>query len=252
MKRLVTAAIGVPATILLTLFAPDFFFALLVALAAAICAEELMRLGAMSLQTRPGHWVPALAASVSLSFTGGTSTVLIILAFAMLIAFAAAAFSASLRDALPRAALTVLGIVYCGLTLGFLLLMRREMVLVLLGILWIGDTAAFYGGRKWGQHPLAPGISPRKTVEGAFAGLIASVIAGVVLGVWLAEESSGALLSGSILTACAGQLGDLVESAMKRSAGAKDSSTLLPGHGGLLDRFDGLLFAAPLYYWFFM
>jgi phosphatidate cytidylyltransferase len=129
--------------------------------------------------------------------------------------------------------------------------MRREMILVLLGVLWIGDAAAYYGGSTLGRHLLAPHLSPKKTVEGAFAGLIGSIIAGVALGVWVANERSGVLLIASIAAACAGQVGDLVESALKRSAGVKDSSDLLPGHGGLLDRLDGLLFAAPVFYWFF-
>ena len=252
MKRLLTAAIGVPATILLTLFAPDLIFALLVVVAAAICLEELMRLGALCLETRPGYWVLFIGAAVTLSFTGGPQAIAIVLAFAMLSILGITAFSASLPESLPKAALAALGVMYCSMTLGFLLLMRREMVVVLLGILWVGDAAAYYGGRTWGQHPLAPSISPRKTVEGAFAGLIGSVIAGVLLGVWVAGESSGALTAGALVTGCVGQVGDLAESALKRSAGVKDSSPLLPGHGGLLDRLDGLLFAAPVYYWFFI
>ena len=251
MKRLVTAAIGVPATILLTLFAPNWLFALVVAVIAAACLEELMALGSLRLDTRPGRWVLLLGAGVTLSFSGGASLVLTALTFAVIITGAITTFSASLPEALPKAALATMGIIYCGLLPGFLLMMQREMVLVLLGVLWIGDAAAFYGGRSMGRHLLAPSISPRKTVEGAFAGLIASVIAGVILGVWLAGESPGALLLASLVSAGAGQIGDLAESALKRSAGVKDSSALLPGHGGFLDRFDGLLFAAPVYYWFF-
>ena len=98
MKRLLTAAIGVPVTILLTLYAPDLIFAPLVALAAVICMEELMRLGAVRLGTRPAYWVLAVGAAVTLSFAGGPQAVLIILAFTMLITLAATAFSASQRN----------------------------------------------------------------------------------------------------------------------------------------------------------
>ena len=251
MKRVLTAAIGVPATVLVTLFAPDWFFALAVALAGAACLEELMRLGATRLDSRPGRWVLLLGAGVTLSFTGDTMLVLTTLTFAVLIAVTVTSFSASLPEALPKAALSIMGILYCAVLPGFLLLMSRQMVIVLLGLLWIGDTAALYGGRLMGRHLLAPSISPRKTVEGAFAGLIASIVAGVILGVWLTDEGSGALIAAALVSACAGQLGDLAESALKRSAGAKDSSSLLPGHGGILDRLDGLLFAAPVFYWFF-
>jgi phosphatidate cytidylyltransferase len=174
-----------------------------------------------------------------------------VIAFAVLITLTTITFVTPFSEAFTKAAFAIMGLLYCAFLLGFLLLMPRKMILVLLGILWVGDAAAYYGGRAFGRHLLAPQISPKKTVEGAFAGLIGSIIAGVTIGVWLAEQRSGLMLIASIGTACAGQVGDLVESALKRSAGVKDSSEILPGHGGLLDRLDGLLFAAPVYYWFF-
>jgi len=252
MKRLVTAAIGVPATILLTLYAPDFLFAPLIAAVAVRCLWEFIELGKTRLGTPPGNWLFVVAAGVALTFAGGVSSALTGLAFAILVTLTAIAFATPFSETFGRAAFAIAGLIYCAFLPGFLLLMRRDMILVLLGILWIGDAAAYYGGRTFGRHLLAPSVSPHKTIEGAFAGLLGSIIAGVLMGVWIANQPSGVLLIASIGTAVAGQAGDLVESALKRSAGVKDSAELLPGHGGLLDRLDGLIFAAPVYYWFFL
>lgn len=251
MNRILTAAIGVPITILLTIYAPGWLFTALIAVIFAACFDELLTLASKVIGSKPGRWILLLGIAVTASFAEGAPAVLTTTTLAGLVLITVTTFSVSIQEALPKAAIGIFGIVYCSFLPGFLLLMTREGILVLLGILWIGDTAALYCGRSMGRHPLAPSISPRKTVEGAFAGLIGSVIAGVVLGVILAGEPPAKLVAASLVAACAGQVGDLAESALKRSAGVKDSSSLLPGHGGLLDRLDGLLFAAPAYYWFF-
>ena len=127
--------------------------------------------------------------------------------------------------------------------------MRRQAVLMLFAIIWVGDSAGYYGGRAFGKHLLAPRVSPKKTVEGAVAGLLGSIFVGVIAGKWVLPEDWMNLIVLSAVTAIAGQIGDLAESTLKRSAGVKDSSSILPGHGGILDRLDSLFFAAPVFYW---
>jgi phosphatidate cytidylyltransferase len=120
------------------------------------------------------------------------------------------------------------------------------LVFLLFAIVWLGDTAAFYVGRRFGRHKMAPTISPKKSWEGAVAGLLTGVLAAALWGVWRLGRLEPWLLVLAAVTAAAAQVGDLVESMLKRGAGVKDSGSVLPGHGGVLDRCDALLFAAPV------
>nr|MBO2507465.1 phosphatidate cytidylyltransferase [Bacillota bacterium] len=114
-------------------------------------------------------------------------------------------------------------------------------------VTWLCDTAAYFAGLRWGRHRLAPALSPAKSVEGALAGLAAGAAGGAVVALWLPWSPAGGAAAG-LLIAAAAQAGDLLESAVKRTAGVKDSGRLLPGHGGVLDRFDALLAAVPAAY----
>lgn len=128
-----------------------------------------------------------------------------------------------------------------------------DALLFLFAILWIGDTAAMYVGKTFGKHKLAPSVSPNKTVEGFIGGLVAALIVGIVMSYWkFTEFPMYQILIVAVLCSLFGQLGDLVESMWKRSLDLKDSSAIIPGHGGFLDRFDSLLFAAPVMYYFFV
>ncbi|MCA9736694.1 MAG: phosphatidate cytidylyltransferase [Gemmatimonadetes bacterium] len=158
---------------------------------------------------------------------------------------------------------TVTGVLYTGGALSFAGLLRTTpgtselggaLLLVFpLLVTWIGDTFAYFGGRAWGRRKLAPRVSPKKTVEGALAGLVGSALAGGLFTA-LALEPAGIGLSiapGAVLAAllgAVGQVGDLAESVLKREAGVKDSGALLPGHGGLLDRFDAIFFTVPVFW----
>jgi phosphatidate cytidylyltransferase len=122
----------------------------------------------------------------------------------------------------------------------------RWLPVLALGVVWIGDSAAFYVGRRWGRHKMAPVVSPNKSWEGAAASLAAAV-ATAALWSWIVRGGvAPAVVALGALANLAGQIGDLVESLFKRGSGIKDSGHLLPGHGGMLDRIDGLLFAAPV------
>jgi phosphatidate cytidylyltransferase len=251
MKRVLTAAVAVPLVVLITIYTPDWAFAFTVGLVAGLAVEEFLSLGAKKGIGRPGRWFFALAAAVAISFLGGAGSVLMTLAFVALALMTVTIFSHPIETALGRVGIGLGGIVYGSLTLGFLVLMPRQVILLLFVIIWVGDTCAYYGGRALGRNPLAPKVSPKKTVEGAIAGLLGSVIAGTIGGSWVLGLPLLNLAGISAVTAIAGQLGDLAESVLKRSAGVKDSSSILPGHGGILDRLDSLFFAAPVFYWFF-
>jgi len=181
--------------------------------------------------------------------------------------------SGDLRTGYPAAAASTFAVVYVAMPLAMLVQLRQQwagafLILYLLLVVWAGDIFAYFIGRSIGRHLMSPQISPKKTWEGAVASLVASVAIGGTLFYYaspvsttllqwgLIDRSGGmfglerpALVPIIVLTAIlniGAQLGDLVESLIKRGAGVKDSGTLLPGHGGMLDRIDALLFAAPV------
>jgi phosphatidate cytidylyltransferase len=161
------------------------------------------------------------------------------------------------RHCLERLANTLLGVFFVGWTLAFLINIRELFphgeyyTYMLFLTVWSCDTAAYFAGRSFGKHKLNPEVSPKKTWEGAVAGFFAAVIISFLLRALFVPDDMpfwGALLLGAA-AGVTGQISDLAESVLKRSAGVKDSSSLLPGHGGILDRFDSYLLLAPLYYY---
>jgi phosphatidate cytidylyltransferase len=161
-----------------------------------------------------------------------------------------------LVEALPAAGISSSALLLVAFPLSFAVRLHGlvgdgpKLLLFALMVTWAGDTVAYFVGRAIGKHPFAPQLSPKKTWEGAVAGFAGSLLVGVACSHWIAALLPHLLAMAGIANV-AGQLGDLLESAYKRSAGVKDSGTMLPGHGGILDRIDALILAIPVvwYYW---
>lgn len=160
---------------------------------------------------------------------------------------------------ITSAGVTVLSVMYIVLLGGHLIALRvgfapelsKHLLAFFFLIIMGADAAAYYGGRGFGKHKLAPGISPGKTWEGAVAGMLASLLLAAIAHYWFFVELPAKFaLPLAALMNVVSVIGDLTESALKRSAGAKDTATILPGHGGVLDRMDSLLFNAPVIYYF--
>ena len=248
MTRVGTAAIGLPLVVGVTYWGPHWMFLGLVAITSTLALDEFLDLAATGRTSRVGRWFLPLGAAVTASFALGTDWVLGTFTLA-LVTLMTVTLAHEVRVTADRITAGAAGLAYVSILIGFLVLLPPEAVLSLFGIVWAGDTAAYYGGRALGRHRLASEISPGKTVEGAVAGALASLVAGIALMNVLMGLEASVLAAGTVLlTAIAGQTGDLAESALKRSVGIKDSSGRLPGHGGVLDRIDSLLFAAPVFY----
>ena len=164
------------------------------------------------------------------------------------------ASGSALEDALNQVAYSFLGVVYVSGLMGYFILLHgmdygNYILFYLFMVIWSGDIAAYYVGKNIGKTPLAPKISPGKTLEGSGAGLIGSIAGGIAAKYLFFEALplSHCLIM-ALLCGTMGQIGDLAESLFKRRAGVKDSGSLIPGHGGVLDRLDSLMFAGPAFY----
>jgi len=163
----------------------------------------------------------------------------------------------TLEDALPSSAIAVMATLYIGMLGGSLIRLRHDfpmnigpkLVFFLLLVVWLGDAGAYYFGRMFGKHKLSPRISPKKTIEGGIGGILTAIVTAIVVHFTFFHEFPlvHAVIAGVVLS-LAGVVGDLAESMWKRSAAVKDSGSLIPGHGGLFDRFDSVFYTAPMLY----
>ena len=248
MTRILTALVLIPIFLYVILWSPQWAFLAVVAAVAILCFHEYANLTSLHKIPKPGLF--GYVAGLLVLFLPARD-----LAFMVVIAILSLALglrSSALSDVLPFSAAVLLGVAYvfgclrCGIDLRAI---SPYWLFFGLSLNWVGDIAALYIGRLAGRHKLAPVISPAKSWEGAAASLAASVIYGAIYLPRLLPTAP--IAEGLALTATAnsaGQFGDLCESALKRGAGVKDSGTLLPGHGGWLDRVDSSLFALPVVY----
>ena len=268
MKRVYTALILIPLVLVLVFMGPwwQWLFTLAVAAVAALAAWEFLGLAEKAGATPP-H-IAVLTAIVALFASNfewplQTAATLGILSLGLLVY---CTFFRPVEQIIADASASIFCLLYIGFTLISLPALRENpegngpsLVTFLLCAVWAGDTAGLYVGRAWGRHKMAPTLSPNKTWEGALGSVVGSLLStGFLLG--LAQllqrwDVGGLSYSGAgwwywlglaVVVNVAAQVGDLAESALKRSAGVKDSGSLLPGHGGVLDRIDALLIAAPV------
>jgi phosphatidate cytidylyltransferase len=289
LTRIATAVVLIPIVMLLVLRAPVPVLAVFAAAVALVTVQEFLKLteyyGLQPLRLPTYIFVGLLF--LLLALTAAETPQVSALKFVLGVGFASALAPfifltiamrrAQLSGAYPAAAASAFAFVYIALPMAMLVQLRQQWagafwLLYLLLVVWAGDIFAYFVGRSVGRHLMAPRISPKKTWEGAAASLAASLVVGSLLFTYALQISSFLLRIGliqrrdglfglekpelwpiillTLVLNIAAQLGDLVESLIKRGAGVKDSGTLLPGHGGMLDRIDALLFAAPVL-WFY-
>ena len=285
-KRIATAVVLIPIVLLLVLRAPVALVAVVTGVIALLTTQEFLKLtesyGVQPLR-KPTYGFVVLFFLLLVLNMGQDKPLLSTEIFGVIAVFTGsiAAFvfltiamrRADLRTGYPAAAASAFAIAYIALPLAMLVQLRQQwagafLILYLLLVVWAGDIFAYFVGKAVGRHLMSPRVSPKKTWEGAVASVVASVGIGGALFYYASPVSTTllqwgliqrrdgmfglerpALLPILVLTAVlniAAQLGDLVESLIKRGAGVKDSGTLLPGHGGMLDRIDALLFAVPV------
>ena len=264
MKRILTALLLIPLALALMFAGPLWLVTAVSAGVAVLAGWEFL-----GLARQVGANPPSIAVLVAiLALFAGTyeypdqSTAIFgILALGLLVY---CTFHVPVDQVMAEASVSIFCLLYAGLTLTAVPALRAEsngpsLVIFLLCVVWAGDIAALYVGRAWGRHKLAPALSPNKTWEGTLGSVDGSLLAtGALLGLaallemWNSTKLSYAdevwwyWMALAVVVNLAAQVGDLAESALKRSARVKDSGTLLPGHGGILDRIDALLLAAPV------
>jgi len=266
MKRILSAAVALPILLFTLWSSVPYYFAVLAAIAVLIGLHEFYNL-AVKVNCQP-HSIPGYLAGLCViaAFVFGKIELIIpVLTALVIISFALSLMKPNdMKTALTSVAATILSVVYIALLAGFLVGVRMladtpqtarlasKLLTMFFAMVIFTDTGAFYAGRNFGKHKLAPHISPGKTVEGFVGGLLAAIGAGALCKYTFFPEINlfHALALGGLI-GLIGPVGDLSESLLKRGSDVKDSAAIMPGHGGILDRVDSVVFCAPLLYYYF-
>jgi phosphatidate cytidylyltransferase len=250
--RLLTAGVTAPLVIYLCFWGPRWGFPMAAAVACLLGAWELFGIVAVNQPWLRGWGIAATAGMFAVTTLPGTTP----LVLPAVVALTCVGMLITLSKPLPvetasaRMAWSIAGPLYMGALFGVVSLLslhKHGGAWVMLSLMcgFFSDTAGYFVGRRMGKHPLSPLVSPKKTIEGSIAGLMGGLLGGLLAHFWYLQSLP--LLNAialSLVAAAAGQAGDLCESLIKRSVGVKDSGTILPGHGGILDRSDAMLFSA--------
>ena len=281
-KRIATAAVLIPVVVALVLWAPTSIVALATALVTLLALFEYFALGDAMGHRAYRYWTAFctllilylqwLKSAVQFGDFGSIvapshATWLlhhyypraedVFLFFFVGVACITLATRRPLVEALPSAGISSSALLLVAFPLSYTIRYRElgdegpRLLLFVLVVIWVSDTAAYFVGRAIGKHPFAAQLSPKKTWEGSIGGFFGSLLVAFAFARWLSEPLP-LLLGAAALGNIAGQIGDLIESAWKRSAGVKDSGALLPGHGGILDRIDALILALPVVWYYFV
>lgn len=252
-RRILSAVLLLPLLVAVVVWGPPWVFATVVLGVGALGQWELIRMFRRAgIEAFPRLGVAGgLVVSASFLVPGAVPAALTLVVLVVL----SAGLGRPGGAAWEPAAVTLVGICYVNLLLGHALWLRSlpagvEWVLFLVAVTAAGETAAYVVGSTMGRRKLAPRLSPRKTVEGALAQVVLATVAAVVAQrLLLPGQPAWAMAGLGVVLGVVGQVGDLVESLLKRSVGAKDSGMVIPGHGGVLDRVDGLLFCSPVLFY---
>lgn len=255
-QRIVVALVAIPVLVATILWLPVWVFLIVLGIAALLACDEFLGM-AREAGIEAGRWLPLVltGALMTASWSRGAAGLACSMVSILLILSAARLHhKRAPQGAVAAVAAETFAVLFVGATAACLGWLRQwppddqgvRLIFLFLGCIWIGDSGAYYVGRRIGRHKMSPRISPNKTVEGLIGGM-ASTYAAAFIGAHLIKLPFDPIhiLAIATILAIAAPLGDLVESQFKRDSGVKDSSTLLPGHGGFLDRTDSLFYAAP-------